>query len=115
MVAFTLLYLLVAGATVFGAVSLNALAAGDAVAARTLEREVVEAERKYGLLVAEVARLEDPDRVRRAAEKLGMIPADSPRYLLVQRSLPADGRSREELVAPGETTDPMKPVLSAER
>ena len=115
MIAFTLLYLLVAGATVFGAVSLNALAAGDAVAARTLERDVADAERRYGLLVAEVARLEDPDRVRRVAEKLGMIPADSPRYLLVQRSLPADGLSREEIVDPGETTDPMKPVLSAER
>lgn len=112
---FTLLYLLVAGGTVFGAVSFNAVAAGDAVQAHRLEREVVEAERRYGLLVAEVARLEDPGRVRRAAVKLGMVPADPPRYLIVERSLPADGAAQEATVDPGETTDRMKPVLSAER
>lgn len=114
-VLFTLLYLLVAGATVFGAVTFNAMAAGDAVEARTLEREVVQAERRYGLLVAEVASLENPDRVRRVATKLGMVPADSPRYLVVERALPADGASQESTVDPGETTDPIKPVLSAER
>ncbi|MDX1619784.1 MAG: hypothetical protein R3320_02255 [Nitriliruptorales bacterium] len=114
-VVFTLLYLLVAGGTVFGAVSLNALAAGDAVTARTLESQVTEAERDYGLLVAEVAQLEDPERVRRAALELGMVPADSPRYLLVERSLDGDGVTQEALVDAGDTTDPMKPVLSAER
>lgn len=112
---FTLLYVLVAGGTVFGAVSFNAVAAGDAVAAHRLERQVVEAERRYGLLVAEVAQLEDPGRVRRVALKLGMVPGDPPRYLLVERHLPADGVARESIVGPGETTDRMKPVLSAER
>lgn len=112
---FTLLYLVVAAGTVFGAVTLNALAAGDAVTAHSLETQVLESERRYGLLVAEVARLEDPARVRAAAEKLGLVAVDQPRYLLVERTLPADGAPDEAVVAPGDTTDPMKPVLSAER
>lgn len=114
--AFVLLYLVCAGLTVFGTVTLNAMAAGDAVRARALEQRVGDAERAYGQLVADVARLEDPGRVRQAALDLGMVPATSPRYLVLERSLPADGERQEaEIVAPGETTDPVKPVLSVER
>lgn len=112
-VLFTILYLAVAAGAVFGAVSFTAVAAGDAVRARELERAVVDAERSYGQLVAEVARLEHPERVARAALELGMIPADTPRYLPVRRALAADGAPAEAVIGPGETTDPLKPVLSA--
>lgn len=112
---FVLLYLLIAGATVLGAVSLNAMAAGDAVEARELDAALVENERRYGQLVAEVAELESPERIRAAALELGMVPSDAPRYLVVQRVLPADGAARDAVVDAGETTDPMKPVLSQER
>lgn len=108
------LYLVIGVATVFGALSLNALAAGDAVAARQLERQVVVAERDYALLVADVAALEDPARIRQAGLELGMVPAGSVRFLVVDDPLPADGAS-PDLVADGGTTDPLKSVLSAER
>lgn len=112
--AFLLLYVAVAAGSVFAAVSLNALAAGDAVEARQLEQAVVDQEREYGRLVAEIARLEDPGRIRQAAADLGMVSADTPRYLFIDRPLPVDGSTDDSVVA-GETTDPLKPVLSAER
>lgn len=113
-VHFILLYVALGAATVFGALSLNALAAGDAVAARELERQVVEAEREYALLVADVAELENPARIRQAGLDLGMVPAGSVRFLVVEDTLPADGAT-PDLVADGGTTDPLKSVLSAER
>ncbi|MBW3619325.1 MAG: hypothetical protein KY461_03710 [Actinobacteria bacterium] len=112
---FALLYLGLAGATVFGTVSLNALAAGDAVAAHRLEQEVVTAERDYAMLVAEVARLEDPARIRAAALDLGMVPAGSVRFLVVDRTLPADGVMPDLVASDDEATDPLKPVLSVEK
>jgi cell division protein FtsL len=111
--AFALLYLLVGAAVVFGTVSVNALAAGDAVTAQQLEREVQDAERRYELLTAEVAHLEDPARIEQAARELGMVRAESPRYLVVGRTLPADGAGSHP-VPPGETPDPLKPVLSVQ-
>lgn len=95
-------------AIVFGAVALNALAAGDAVRIRELDRRLVEAQRDYERLVADVAALEDPERIRLAAEGLGMIPATTPRYVILERSLPAD---QEQTTA---SDDPVKPVLSAQ-
>lgn len=112
---FALLYLVLAGATVFGTVSLNALAAGDAVAAHELEQRVVTAERDYALLVADVARLEDPARIRSAALELGMVPAGSVRFLVVDRTLPADGVTPDLVAGADEATDPLKPVLSVEK
>lgn len=107
-VAFLALYLALATAVVLGAVSLNALAAGDAVQARELGRAVEIAERDHGLLTAEVASLENPVRIRQAAEKAGLVKADSPRFLEPGRTLPAD-------VAPtAPTDDEMKPLLSAD-
>jgi hypothetical protein len=41
--------------------------------------------------------------------------AESPRYLVVERVLPADGAADRAVVDAGETADPLKPVLSAER
>lgn len=113
--AYLLVAFVLAGATVFGTVSLNAMAAGDAVRARDLEAKVVDAERRYGHLVAEVAALENPERVRRAALEMGLVPAASPTYLVLERPLPADQERQEELVAPGETADALKPVLSQEQ
>ena len=111
---YALLAILLAGAAVFGAVALNALAAGDAVRARELEARVAEAERQYDELVAEVAALEDPARIRAAALRLGMIPAEAPRYLHADRTVPGD-EVEAELVEVGESTDPLKPVLSVQR
>lgn len=111
--AFALAILMVLGAVVFGAVALNALAAGTSVEARTLDAEVAEGERRYAQLVADVATLEDPARIRAAAGELGLVPASSIRHLAVDRNLPADGAP-----APTETgtggPDPLKSLLSLE-
>lgn len=110
---YALAALVVAGAAVFGAVSLNAMAAGEAVRAEELQQRVVEARRAHDQLVAEVARLEAPDRIRHAARELGMVPAPTRHYLTSARPLPSDGAPGRAVRA-GETTDPLKPVLSAQ-
>lgn len=107
-VVFLTLFVVLGLAIVFGAVSLNALAAGDAIAVRELDQRLTQAQRDYEGLVADVAALEDPERIRRAAEGLGMVPANSPRYVVLDRSLPAD---QQQATA---TDDPVKPVLSAQ-
>ena len=111
---YVLLYLVVGAAIVFGTVTVNALAAGHAVEAEALERAVAAEEQRYTALVAEVARLEDPARIEAAAAELGMIRAESPRQLALLRPLPAD-RDVAGTVVAGATTDPLKPVLSADR
>jgi hypothetical protein len=114
----TLLYaivmILVVGATVFGAVALNALAAGTSVEAQELERHVAEAERAYAQLVADVAALEDPARIRAGALELGLEPSSPARFVVVERNLPADG-ALPPIARPGTTADPLKPLLSVER
>ena len=101
---------LLAGA-VMGSVTLNALAAADSVASRELEQLVAAQERTHARLVAEVAHLDAPERIRQAATmELGMIEAPSPRYVTLGRSLPSDGSGVQ---AP--QGDPLKPVLAAER
>lgn len=112
--AYTVLAILIAGAAVFGAVSLNALAAAESVQAEQLETRVAEAQRNHSELVARVGRLEDPDRIREAAGDLGMIPASSRRYLQADQPLPGDQRAGEA-IRPGAPTDPLKPVLSVQR
>jgi hypothetical protein len=99
---------------VFGAVTLNALAAAEAVQARALERQVADGERTYSSLVAEVAALEDPGRIRDAALDLGLVPSSPARHLHLDRNLPADGAVVETRL-PETAPDPLKPVLSAER
>ncbi len=111
---FVLVYIAVAAGAVFMTVSLNALAAGDAVAAQRLERQVSASERQYGQLVADVATLENPARIEKVATGMGMVPAPAPRYLEIDRTLPTDHQDGKPVVA-GETTDPLKPVLSVER
>jgi hypothetical protein len=112
--AFALVWIVVLGAAVFGAVSLNALAAGASVEARALEAHVAEAERVNAQLVADVARLEDPARVRSAAIELGMVPPGPVRHLTLERSLPADVLVPAART-PSAPADPLKPLLSAER
>ena len=107
-VAFLLLYLATGVGVVLGAVSLNALAAGDAVTARELESQVDVEARQHELLIAEVASLEDPERIRTIAEGLGMVPAAEPRFLEPGRGLPSDR-------VPPATGDPVKPLLTAGR
>lgn len=107
-VVFLALYLVVATLVVLGAVSLNALAAGGAVEARELADQVAQAERDHGHLVAEVARLENPTRIRQAATDAGLVPAQDPRFLEPGRTLPSDTAPSH----PGD--DELKPLLSAD-
>lgn len=112
--AYAVVMIAMFAAAVFGAVTLNALAAGTSVEARALDRHVAEAERVYAQLVADVATLEDPARVRRAALELGMVPPGPVRHLTLERTLPADGVV-PPVRSPDATTDPLKPLLSVER
>jgi hypothetical protein len=111
---FALLTIGVLSGAVFGTVTLNALAAASAVEARELEARVAAAERDYAQLVADVAALEDPARIREAALELGLVPAGPGRHVVLDRNLPADG-AVTELVDSGGPADPLKPVLSVER
>jgi predicted secreted protein len=99
-------------AVIFGAVTLNALAASAAVEARRLDGEVAQAERLYAQQVADVAALENPGRIREAAFELGLVPAGPARHLVLERNLPADGAVlvTEQRAA---NPDPLKPLLSA--
>jgi hypothetical protein len=111
---FALLTIAVLGGAVFGTVTLNALAAAQAVEARELEARVADAERAYAQLVADVATLEDPARIRDVALDLGLVPAGPGRHVVLARNLPADG-AVPDIEIPGRTADPLKPVLSVER
>lgn len=111
---YALLIIVVLGAAVFGTVALNALAAANSVESRELSARVADAEQQYARLVAEVAALEDPARIREAGLELGLVPAEGGRHIVLERSLPADG-AVDETVPAGATTDPLKPVLSVER
>lgn len=111
---YMLLIILVLGAAVFGTVALNALAATNAVESRELGARVAEAEREYARLVADVAALEDPARIREAGLELGLVPARGGRHVALERPLPADG-AVDDPVEPGSTTDPLKSVLTLER
>lgn len=112
--AYAIVMILAFAAAVFGAVSLNALAAGTSVEARVLEAHVTEAERVYAQLIADVAALEDPARVRAAAMEIGMVPPGPVRHLSLERNLPADG-AVPETRTPDAAADPLKSLLSAER
>jgi hypothetical protein len=112
--AYALMMVVVLGGAVFGAVALNALAAGAAVEARELDGHVADAERRYAQLVADVAALEDPARIRDVALELGLVPSGPMRYVLVDRNLPSDGVSTSA-VPPGGAADPLKPLLSVDR
>lgn len=104
---FLLLYLVIGVAAVIGAVTLNALAAQDSVLLSQTDRQLVDAQRDYGLLTAEVATLEDPDRIRQLAEQMGMAPTPQ-RFLVPSQSLPLDH-------VEAATRDPLKPILTAQR
>jgi hypothetical protein len=111
---YALAIIVVLGAAIFGTVALNALAAANSVETRELSGRVADAEREYARLVADVAALEDPARIREAGLDLGLVPATGGRHLVLQRPLPADG-AVDQSVPVGTTTDPLKPVLSVER
>jgi hypothetical protein len=111
---FALVTIAVVGGAVFGTVTLNALAAAQSVEARELEARVADAERAYAQLVADVATLEDPARIRGAALDLGLVPAGPGRHVVLARNLPADG-AVPDIEIPGRPADPLKPVLSVER
>lgn len=106
--------IIVLAGAVFGAVALNALAAGAAVEARELDQRVADAERTYAQLVADVAALEDPARIRDNALEQGLVPAGPGRQIVLERNLEADGSVTPVEVLDG-TADPLKPLLSVER
>lgn len=83
------------GATgIFGCVALNALAAEEAFASRTLEAEVAELSLRYDELTVDVAALEAPQRIRRVARSdLGMVPASRPVFLTVDDRVRAASRA----------------------
>lgn len=104
---FFLLYLVIGVTAVVGAVTLNALAAEDAVLLSQLDADVADAQREYGSLVAQVAKLEDPERIRLLAVQMGMQPTEQ-RYVVPSQALPDDHLEAA-------TQDPLKPVLTAQR
>lgn len=112
--AYLLAIVVIISAAVFGAVSMNALAAASSVEARNLANQVTEAERGYAYLVAQVASLEDPGRIRQAALDLGLVPSGPARVIQLERHLPVDGAVAAQLDE-GLDSDPLKPLLSAER
>lgn len=115
-VVFALITVALCGVSVFTTVAVNALAAGDAVRLRELETAVADNERRYAELVAEVAHLEDPARIEAVAvEDLGMVPAESSRFLVIDAQVPEDAPQEEQLLVGGDEADPLKPVLSVER
>ena len=104
--------LLVLALGVFGAVTASALAAEGAVAAAQLEDAVTDAQATHAELLVEVAELEDPARIARVAQEQGLVRADRPRLLPVQRVLPADGAGDDRRVEAGDTADRLKPLLA---
>lgn len=108
------LMLVLFASSVFGVVALNAMAAASAVEARALEQRVVEAERDYGHLIAQVSALEDPIRIRELAVDMGMIRASTMRTVNAQRALPSDGSLGTSLGV-ASTSDSVKSVLSMGR
>lgn len=111
--AYAVLIVAVLGAAVFGVVALNAMAAANAVEARSLEAEVAVGERAYGQLVATVAELEDPARIREQAMELGLQPAEAHRFLAVERRVPADGLRRAHVGA-STLADPLRTVRASD-
>jgi cell division protein FtsL len=105
---------LVIVAAVFGVVGLTAMAVDKEVEARSLERSIGQAERRYAELIAEVATKEDPSRIRERALELGLVPSPAARHLVLSRGLDADGARRRQddglLIG-----DPLKPILTQER
>ena len=113
---FMLLLLVLAAVGVFGVVSVSAMTAEAAMEVRALESDVEQLKREYELLTAEVAALESPERIRTvAAEGLGMIEAEDPKFVVV------DGQGRFALHDPvgdgsvdDSFTDKVKQVLATQ-
>jgi hypothetical protein len=100
------------GGSIFGAVSLNALAASGSMHASALLEDRRAAEVAYGSLLAQVATMESPGRIQEAAGRLGLAGVAHPRQLPVMRLLPADGAAMDAGVADGGPSDNLKPLLS---
>jgi cell division protein FtsL len=105
---------IVGAVSVFGIVSLSALAAEAAFAARTLESDIEVLAIRYDELAAEVAGLESPERVRTVAtDELGMVRADQPAYLVSDRPLDAPLATSAVDLMVGEVSDPLKHAMTA--
>jgi hypothetical protein len=104
---YLLVMLLIASAGVFGCVTLNALAAEQAFAARELETDVAALSRSADELTVEVTRLESPDRLHRVAtSRLGMVPADQPAFLVMPGPASDDSAdSSRTMAAPAPPSD----------
>lgn len=82
-------------------VALQAQAATAAFDARALESEVVELQRRHEQLVAEVAQMQAPDRLRSIAiNELGMIPAQDATYVDLRSSVEFANGEADRIVDP---------------
>lgn len=76
--------ILVAG--VIGIVALNALAAESSFAAMEVQERITDLTLRHDNLVAEIATLETPARVRQVAtSQLGLIDPEQPGFLVIDR------------------------------
>ena len=93
---YLLLMLGLAALGVFGCVALNALAAEQSFAVRELESDVRELTRTVDELTVDVTRLESPARLHHVAtDKLGMVPAEQPAYVVLPGAGDGSGKSAD--------------------
>lgn len=80
---------------VIGVVALNALAAESSFAAMEVENRITELTLRHDNLVAEVAMLETPARVRQVATaQLGLVEPEQPGFLVIQQDQGGPRRSK---------------------
>lgn len=95
--------IVVAAATIFACVALNALAAEQSFAVRELEQQVHDLTRTADELTVDVTRLESPARLHRTAvQELGMVRAEQPAFVVLPGDTSNDsGRSSSTMSAHG--------------
>ena len=96
---FVLLTLGMVVAGVLGLVTLNVTVSQQAFEIAHLQQTNREAERRYGVLQADVDRLKAPGRITRVAASRGMVPAGRPRVAAWPGGRPATG-SRGQATSP---------------
>ena len=105
-VRYLALMVVVSALGVFGCVTLNALAAEQSFAVRELESNVTGLTRTVDELTVEVTRLESPDRVHRVATtQLGMVPAQEPAFLVLERGASGKNGRRSRTMASAAPSD----------
>jgi hypothetical protein len=96
---FVVLVLLVLGAGLVGLLLLNTGLQQGSFELRDLQREARQLRDQQAALAQEVARRSTPDELAERAAALGMVPATSREYLVLEVSAVADGTHEEDGVA----------------